>query len=318
MRMTNNTRTRTVSSLWETIQRRQSMIILTLFLCLMIHNRLSFATSAEKCDDTNGLTQDSALSSHHDTKRNTGLFDTNHMNFDEEITFSPIGMQEFTIHFNKKNITMTLVQTRSAHCNTGADDTGLALWGPSVTLSQYLISHHPEMVRNKRVMEIGCGLALPSLVAYKLGASHVVSTDFRQATLDHVRYHSDQNRCQLDVLQIDWEQSEKKMTDLEPDIILAADVVYGLALVPALVRTIERYLPSYATLIICMKDGREGIDEFRYLMKQNFDEIFFESNENEMLLLPEMPPEIENDVFSRGRWGGNHSIYTYQWQKRTT
>jgi predicted nicotinamide N-methyase len=229
----------------------------------------------------------------------------------KDTPFCPIGMQGFTLRFND-DISLSLLQADSAVCEIGVDDTGMLLWGASVTLSQWLIRYHPEIVRDKTVMELGCGGAVPSMVSYHLGASRVLSTDFRQATLDHVRYHADQNKCSLDVELVDWEDAER-IPSLRPDVILAADVIYGVALVPPLVKTIEKYLSPDGILVIATRDGRGGISEFRQLMKETFVEVV--SGSYNETYLPEMPKELFNVELSRGRWIGNHSIYTYRRRK---
>ena len=228
----------------------------------------------------------------------------------EETPFSPVALEAFQLRFND-NISLSLLQARTAFDTSGADDTGLVLWGPSVTLGQYLANYHPEIIQQQIVMELGSGIAVPSLVACHLGASQVITTDFRQATLDHVQYHADQNKCQLWVQSIDW-QNKDTIPSLQPDVILAADVIYGVALVPPLVKTIEKYLAKNGTLVIATRDGRHGIPEFRHLMKDNFVEITSESRDH--TYLPQMPKQLKDDVITRGRWMGNHSIYTYKWR----
>jgi nicotinamide N-methyltransferase len=49
-------------------------------------------------------------------------------------------------------------------------------------------------VRGKRVYEIGCGAALPSLLSAKLGAQFVVAAEYPDKELiDNVNYNFDQN-----------------------------------------------------------------------------------------------------------------------------
>ena len=100
---------------------------------------------------------------------------------------------------------MEVLESTSSFCSTGADDTGLVVWGPSVALTQYL-RKHPGYVRGKNVLELGCGVALPSLAAAQLGASEVIATDFRQQTLDQVKLHADLNECStIQPELLDWE-----------------------------------------------------------------------------------------------------------------
>jgi predicted nicotinamide N-methyase len=51
------------------------------------------------------------------------------------------------------------------------------LWNGGQWLARYLFDN-PQMVKGKRVIELGAGAGLPSLVAWKLGAEWVTCTDY--------------------------------------------------------------------------------------------------------------------------------------------
>ncbi len=224
----------------------------------------------------------------------------------------PLDMRHVTISFSKV-MSIDILESSTSFCSTGADDTGLVVWGPSIALSQYLI-HHPETISGKRVMELGCGAALPSMISYRLGAFEVVASDFRRQTLEQVQYHAQVNDCSVHTELLDWE-NPLTLADVNPDIVLAADVLYGLALVHPLVKTIEHILPKHASLLIATRDGRIGIPEFRQMMSVNFHEV-------EILIsvdatyLPEIPKIIADDPLSRDRWAGSYSIFAYHWREK--
>ena len=64
--------------------------------------------------------------------------------------------------------------------------TGLTLWQSSKNLCSHLCEN-PHIVRNKSVVELGAGLGLAGIVAFKLGAERVVLTDGDTDTLDNMR-----------------------------------------------------------------------------------------------------------------------------------
>ena len=64
----------------------------------------------------------------------------------------------------------------SAQSASDADGTYRRLWATSVTFARYLWMH-PELVRGKRVVELGAGSGAIGLVCAALGASHVCITD---------------------------------------------------------------------------------------------------------------------------------------------
>ena len=51
------------------------------------------------------------------------------------------------------------------------------IWPSAIRLSEYFFQQHRSSMAGKRVLEIGCGLALPSIVAARMGAD-VVATDY--------------------------------------------------------------------------------------------------------------------------------------------
>ena len=75
------------------------------------------------------------------------------------------------------------------------DSTGFRVWESSFALCHLLSNYNPESVegsdlhgpqfsiQNKRICEIGCGMAIPSIIAAKRGARQVVATDLDSAAL---------------------------------------------------------------------------------------------------------------------------------------
>ena len=233
-------------------------------------------------------------------------------NIDKEILFQPFEMRRVKIDFSEE-VSLSVLEAPSSFCSTGTDDTGLVIWGPSVALSQYMMKYQQKAISGRKVLELGCGLALPSMMAYRLGASAVLATDFHPQTLEQVQFHADLNQCSIHVELVDWEYPTD-VSDFRADIVLAADVIYGLALVPALVKIIERVLPKTSTLIIATRDGRTGIHEFRDMMESHFVEVQVERSKDRTYL-PPIPSAIASDPLSFERWKGNHSIFTYRWRE---
>lgn len=74
------------------------------------------------------------------------------------------------------------------------------VWDASKGLCDFLEAK-PELVRGQRVIELGCGTALPGMVAAVLGASSVVLTDMDEV-LDSPRQSVERNRAI-------WEKGEE-------------------------------------------------------------------------------------------------------------
>ena len=76
--------------------------------------------------------------------------------------------------YSRQNISVRC-HTRTSKKQDGlfADD----VWPGAVVMANYLVDH-PELCVDKKVLELGAGASLPSLVAAKLGAEKVVISDY--------------------------------------------------------------------------------------------------------------------------------------------
>lgn len=69
-----------------------------------------------------------------------------------------------------------------------------SIWPGGLIMSEHLCNH-PEMCRGKKILELGAGVALPSLVAEKLKPLAIVTTDFPIPRLmENMRYLRDLNK----------------------------------------------------------------------------------------------------------------------------
>ena len=109
------------------------------------------------------------------------------------------------------------------------------LWPSALELARAL----PE-VAGLRVLELGCGLGLPSLVAAARGA-RVLATDWSPDAIALLRRNADRNRIVLDAEIVDWRDPAPLVASAPYDLVLAADVLYErryvdmlLALLPQL------------------------------------------------------------------------------------
>ena len=96
------------------------------------------------------------------------------------------------------------------------------LWPSSIALAKHL-SLHPSLVRNKTVLELGCGLGLPSMVASHL-ESDVLATDFHP----DVEYYFNRN-CRHSVIEcsyqrLNWREDADSLGKF--DLVMGSDVLY--------------------------------------------------------------------------------------------
>lgn len=94
------------------------------------------------------------------------------------------------------------------------------LWPASIGLAEYLSNLGD--ITNRRVLELGAGLALPSLIAAKAGAN-VLMTDLAFEALIFAEANASANKLQLETKLLDWNAAPE---NIKFDIILGADILY--------------------------------------------------------------------------------------------
>lgn len=110
------------------------------------------------------------------------------------------------------------------------------VWVSSRILADELAKPRPRRVR---VLELGCGIGLPALVA--AGRGHeVVATDYYAEALEFVLANASLNELPtLSTHVLDWRNPD----DLGRfDVVAAADVLYERPSVPLVVAMLDRYL----------------------------------------------------------------------------
>jgi predicted nicotinamide N-methyase len=77
----------------------------------------------------------------------------------------------------------------------------------------------------KRVIELGCGLGLPSLVAAR-GDAEVLATDQHEEALELLEWNARENGVRLETVRVDWSDPGELVERGPFDLVLAADVLY--------------------------------------------------------------------------------------------
>ena len=101
-----------------------------------------------------------------------------------------------------------------------AVDEFLPYWAELWPAARALADALPD-VRGTRVVELGCGLGLPSLVAAAKGAD-VTATDWSTDAIELLRRNAARNNLTLTAEVRDW----REPWDERFDLVLAADVLY--------------------------------------------------------------------------------------------
>jgi len=114
------------------------------------------------------------------------------------------------------------------------------LWRSGVALARELGG---EELGGRRVVELGCGLAAPSMVAARAGAV-VLATDHDGEALELVTQNARANEVEVDTARVDWAEPAELIKRGPFDLVLAADVLYERASVSLLLRLLPQLAPE--------------------------------------------------------------------------
>jgi predicted nicotinamide N-methyase len=127
-----------------------------------------------------------------------------------------------------------------------------------------------ERLAGLRVLELGCGLALPSVAAARAGAA-VLATDGSSDAVAFAGHVLALNDVRGDVAQVDWETDGAALAARGPfDLVLAADVLYTQAKVDLVLDMLPALL-SPGGAIMLADPGRAGGTSFLAAARQRWE-----------------------------------------------
>jgi predicted nicotinamide N-methyase len=132
------------------------------------------------------------------------------------------------------------------------------LWPSARGLTRHLLDAPPA---EERIVELGCGVALPSLALRWLGRDPL-ATDYYDDALRFARANAARNGlAPLRTAHLDW----RRPADDSWDLVLAADVLYELRNAEALAALLPRIVAPGGRLLLA-DPGRVYLGEFRERM----------------------------------------------------
>jgi predicted nicotinamide N-methyase len=128
------------------------------------------------------------------------------------------------------------------------------LWRSGLALGRELIGRRLDGLR---VVELGCGIGVPSLAASRSGAV-VLATDASVEALELLARNASRNGLQIETAQVDWARPAGLLARAPFDLVLAADVLYERASVAQLLKLLPRLAPR----VLLADPGRPAADAF--------------------------------------------------------
>ena len=156
------------------------------------------------------------------------------------------------------------------------------LWPSSEGLAEF-IANNPTLVKNKKVLELGCGLGLPSLVATHLGGE-VLATDFHPDVGSYFKRNCRHSSIECKYERLNWRTSESHLGEF--DVVMGSDVLYESKHPSEIVRSLISYVKEGGTIILS-DPGRSYLQQFLNSMKAQgiSEEMFSVSIESKEILI---------------------------------
>jgi predicted nicotinamide N-methyase len=138
-----------------------------------------------------------------------------------------------------------------------ADDEFMPYWAELWPAGLALAYELPERLDDLRVVELGCGLGVPSLVAAARGA-HVTAVDWAGDAIALLRVNASTNNLSLAAVHADWRRFDGSF-----DLALAADVLYEARNVEPLAALVSRIAPRSLVGLAGRPYEREFLERVR-------------------------------------------------------
>jgi predicted nicotinamide N-methyase len=128
------------------------------------------------------------------------------------------------------------------------------LWQSGVRLAEVVAARD---LRGARVVELGCGLGVPSVAAALVGGQ-VLATDWAEDALAATSRNGELNGVALETQLVDWASPEALVARAPFDLVLCSDVLYE----PRNVDALLALLPQLGDEVLLAEPGREGAGRF--------------------------------------------------------
>ncbi len=127
------------------------------------------------------------------------------------------------------------------------------LWPSALALARY-IAEIPSSLESLRVVELGCGLGLPSIVAALRGAD-VLATDFHPDNAPYVMRNAELNGVRMRYRTLRW---DGPVDEAPFDLVLCSDVLYERKDAAALVQCVTSNCAPGGEILLA-DPGRDGL-----------------------------------------------------------
>jgi predicted nicotinamide N-methyase len=125
-------------------------------------------------------------------------------------------------------------------------------WAAGIVIARYILDN-PDVVRDKRVLDVGAGGGVASLAAARAGAARVVANDLDEWALATTRLAASRQGLSIETTARDFTRDVTAVHEF--DVVLCGDLLYEQAEAP-LQRALLHEAASHGALVIAGDAGR--------------------------------------------------------------
>jgi predicted nicotinamide N-methyase len=137
------------------------------------------------------------------------------------------------------------------------------LWESSEALSIYL-NNNSHLIKNKKVLELGCGLGLPSLVGSFLGGD-VLASDFHPDVEEYFLRNCRHSNLDVGYRRLNWRENLSSVGQF--DVVIGSDVLYESKHPKELAEGLLKFVSPGGVLILS-DPGRAYLQQFINTMNE--------------------------------------------------
>ena len=169
---------------------------------------------------------------------------------------------------------ITVFESRGLLATSGT--TGMRTWEAGLHLGQYLCTA-PELVKGKRVLELGTGTGYVSVLCAKyLGAQKVVATDGSEDVIrdlsDTIFLNGLQESANFSIMELVWGRALLGTEDAEwnggeeIDVVLGSDITYDSRAQPALIATLGELFDLFPKVRVIISTAERNVATLNNLL----------------------------------------------------
>ncbi len=134
-------------------------------------------------------------------------------------------------------------------------------WHASEALGVFL-NDHPELVKGKSVLELGCGLGFPSMVASHLGGD-VLATDFHPMVEEYLARNCEHSQVTCRYQRLNWREDGLRKFD----VVMGSDVLYESQHPLDVAKALLKFVKPGGKILLS-DPGRNYLPKFLAAMKE--------------------------------------------------